>query len=62
MFAEMEFWKIVNDIDRRDIFDDVVQQLAKRERVSSQSNHCLLGGRVIGQSGHFLLGERVIAQ
>ena len=34
MFADLEFWKIVNDIDRRDIFEDVTQQLTKRERVS----------------------------
>ena len=30
----MEMWKMVNDIDRRDIYDDVVVQLAKKEKVT----------------------------
>ena len=35
IFGDMELWKMVNDIDRRDIYEDVVIQLAKKEKVSS---------------------------
>ena len=39
IFADNENWKIINDVDRRDIFEDVINQLAKRERVR---HHCVI--------------------
>ena len=35
IFGDMKLWKMVNDIDRRDIYEDVVIQLAKKEKVFS---------------------------
>jgi predicted DNA-binding protein (UPF0278 family) len=34
MFTDVEVWKNVHDRDRRELFDDVVHLIAKREKVS----------------------------
>lgn len=36
MFGDQDIWKNVSDRDRRDLFDDVVHLLAKREKVTLQ--------------------------
>ena len=33
LFQELPVWTCVNDRDRRELFDDVLHQLAKREKV-----------------------------
>ena len=33
MFADADIWKNVHDRDRRDLYEDIVHQLAKKERV-----------------------------
>ena len=33
MFAEDEIWKCVNDRERRDLYEDVLHQLSKKEKV-----------------------------
>jgi pre-mRNA-processing factor 40 len=33
IFADHEIWKIVPDRDRREIYEDILQQLEKREKV-----------------------------
>jgi hypothetical protein len=35
IFADHEIWKIVPDRDRREIYEDILQQLEKREKVYS---------------------------
>lgn len=35
MFTDIELWKSVTDRDRRELFEDVVHQLAKKEKVHS---------------------------
>ena len=36
IFGDLEIWKNVSDRDRRDLFDDVVHLIAKREKVSGR--------------------------
>ena len=36
IFGDHEIWKNVSDRDRRDLFDDVVHLIAKREKVSGR--------------------------
>jgi hypothetical protein len=38
MFTDVEVWKNVHDRDRRELFDDVVHLIAKREKVSCLSH------------------------
>ena len=38
IFGDLEIWKNVSDRDRRDLFDDVVHLIAKREKVSGRLN------------------------
>ncbi|KAK3592975.1 hypothetical protein CHS0354_023197 [Potamilus streckersoni] len=37
MFCEEDVWRVVSDRDRRDIFDDVIHMLAKREKEESKT-------------------------
>ena len=38
MFADADIWKNVHDRDRRDLYEDIVHQLAKKERVRQSAD------------------------
>ena len=37
MFTDYDEWQAVNDRDRRELFDDVIHMLEKREKVQSHN-------------------------
>ena len=37
MFTDYDEWQAVNDRDRRELFDDVIHMLEKREKVQSHT-------------------------
>ncbi|CAB0004192.1 unnamed protein product, partial [Nesidiocoris tenuis] len=37
MFGHMEIWKLVSDSDRREIYDDAIFNLAKREKEEAKA-------------------------